>query len=59
MFRGIRELNKPVHESQLGLALVVSAVAMALMLWAIIWQSNIIVYQRGVIQSLFTAHFGG
>ena len=59
MIRAFQQLNKPVSESLWGLALVVSAVAMALMLWAIIWQSNIIVYQRGVIRSMFSSHFGG
>jgi hypothetical protein len=59
MIRAMRHLREPVSESQLGVALAISAVAMAMMLWAILWQSNIIAYQRGVIRSLFAAHFGG
>jgi hypothetical protein len=55
----MRDLKKPVSESHLSIALAVSAVAMALMLWGIIWQSSIIVYQRGVIRSLFGGHTGG
>ena len=59
MTRAIRHLNKPASESQLAIALGVAAVAMGLLLWGIIWQSSIIVYQRGVIRSLFGSHFGG
>ena len=59
MIRPLRHLFKPVAESHLAIALAVSAVAMALMVWGIIWQTNIIVYQRGVIRSLYSAHFGG
>ena len=59
MIRPLRHLLKPVGESHLAIALAVSAVAMALMLWGIMWQTNIIVYQRGVIRSLYTSHFGG
>jgi hypothetical protein len=59
MIRPLRHLFKPVAESHLAVALAVSAVAMALVVWGIIWQMNIIVYQRGVIGSLYSAHFGG
>jgi hypothetical protein len=59
MIRAARHLTKPASQSHLAMALVVSAVAMGLMLWGIIWQSNIIVYQRDVIRSLLAAHFGG
>ena len=59
MLRVIRRLSAPAGESHLEMALAVAAVALALMLWAILWQSNIIVYQRDVIRWLWTAHFGG
>ena len=59
MFRAIRRLNGPATESHLGIALAMSAVAMALMLWAIIWQTNLIVYQRDLIRWLWNAHIGG
>jgi hypothetical protein len=59
MIRAARQLTKPVSESHLAMALVVAAVAMAMMLWGIIWQSNIITYQRALIRSLLNGHFGG
>jgi hypothetical protein len=59
MFRPMRRLYKPVSESRVVIALAVSALVMALMLWGIIWQANIIVYQRAVIRSLFSARVGG
>jgi hypothetical protein len=59
VFKVVRRLNVPASEPQIGMALVLAAVVMSLMLWAIMWQSNIIVYQRGVIRSLLTARFGG
>ena len=50
MIRAIRRLNVPVSESHLAIALTVSAVTMALMLWAIIRQTNLIEYQRDLIR---------
>jgi hypothetical protein len=41
------------------MALAVAAVAMALMLWAILWQASIIAYQRDLIRALQGAQFGG
>ena len=41
------------------MALALAALLMSLMLWAIIWQSNIIVYQRGLIRSLWAGQIGG
>jgi hypothetical protein len=41
------------------MALTLAAVVMALMLWAIIWQANIIAYQRELIRVLSIAQFGG
>ena len=59
MIRAIHRLNEPANESHLGMALVVAAVVMGLMLWAILWQSTIIVYQRDVIRWMLKTHFGG
>jgi hypothetical protein len=59
MIQAIRRLNEPASDSHLGMALAVAAVALALMLWAIIWQSNIIVYQRDVIRMMWITRFGG
>jgi hypothetical protein len=59
MIRGLRRLKEPASDSHLGMALIVSAIAMALMLWAILWQANIIAYQRDLIRALSIARFGG
>jgi hypothetical protein len=52
-------LGEPVSESQLGVALTVAAVTMALMLCAILWQSSIIDSQRNLIRWMWSAKFGG
>jgi len=52
-------LDQPVSESQLGLALVVAAVVMGLMLCAIMWQSSIIGSQRDVIRWLWSVRSAG
>ena len=59
MFPAIRRLNEPASESHLGMALAVAAVTMGLMLWAIIWQANIIAYQRDLIRGMWAARIGG
>jgi hypothetical protein len=41
------------------MALVLAVVALSLMLWAIIWQANIIVYQRDLIRVMWDTQFGG
>ena len=46
----------PASESQMAVALGLSLVMMALMLWGLLWQSEIIAYQRGVIKFLFNYH---
>jgi hypothetical protein len=51
-------LKVDASETQMGLALGVAAVGMGLMLWAIIWQSNIIAYQRDLLKWMWSAHFG-
>lgn len=59
MIRGLRRLKEPASDPQLGMALIVAAVVMALMLWAIIWQTNIITYQRDLIRTLQAIGSGG
>jgi hypothetical protein len=59
MIQLIRRLNVPATESQLGVALAVAAATMGLMLWAIIWQANVIGFQRELIQWMWSAKFGG
>ena len=54
-----RRLSVPATESQLAVALSLSAVIMALMLWAILWQSDVISYQRDVIRWMWSWKFGG
>lgn len=59
MIQMIRRLNVPAKESHVALALALAATTMGLMLWAIIWQANIIGYQRDLIQWMWSAKFGG
>jgi hypothetical protein len=60
MIQRIRRLmSVPASESHLGLGMSVAAVTMALMLWAIIWQSNIITYQKHLILLLWSGKYGG
>ncbi len=54
-----RRLAVPANESQMAVALGLSAVAMGLMLWAILWQSDVISYQRDVIRWMWSWKFGG
>ncbi len=55
----LRRLTVPASESHLAVALALAAVAMSLMLWAILWQSDIITYQREVIRWMWSWKFGG
>ncbi len=55
----LRRLTVPATESQMAVALAISAVAMGLMLWAILWQSDVIAYQRDVIRWMWSLKFGG
>jgi hypothetical protein len=41
------------------MALALAVVALSLMLWAIIWQAHIIVYQRDLIRVMWDTQFGG
>jgi hypothetical protein len=51
-----RIFSIPATESQMALALGLSLVMMSLMLWGLLWQSEIISYQRTVIKFLFNYH---
>ena len=55
MFRVFRRLSEPATESHMGIALAVAAVTLALLLWAIIWQADVIIYQRNLIRDLWGA----
>ncbi len=55
----LRRLSLPVNESQMAMALGLSVVAMSLMLWVILWQSDVIVYQRDLIRWLWSWRFHG
>jgi len=57
--RLLRSLSSPASETQLGIALGFSIVMMALLLCGLMWQSNVIVYQRDLIRSLWSWKFGG
>jgi hypothetical protein len=54
----VARLKVPASESQLSLALALSVLVMAGLLWAILWQSNIIVQQREAIRYLWSLHGG-
>jgi hypothetical protein len=50
MIQTFRRLNVSAAESHLGIALVLSAVTTGLMLWTIIWHSDLMVFQRDLIR---------
>jgi hypothetical protein len=54
----IAKMKVPASESQLSLALGLSVLVMSGLLWAILWQSNIIVQQREAIRYLWSLHGG-
>ncbi len=55
----VRRLKAPAGESEMALVLGICAVTMGLMLWVILWQSNVIAYQREVIRWIWSSKFGG
>jgi len=55
----LRRLSLPANESHMAMALGLSVVAMSLMLWVILWQSDVIVYQRDLIRWLWSWRFHG
>lgn len=54
----LSKLKVPASESQLSLALGLSVLVMSALLWAILWQSNIIAQQRESIRYLWSLHGG-
>ena len=54
----ISKLKVPASESQLSLALGLSVLVMSGLLWAVLWQSNIIAQQRESIRYLWSLHGG-
>ena len=57
--RLLRRLAVPATESQMAVAVAFSVVGMSLMLWAILWQSDVIAYQRELIRWLWSWKYGG
>ena len=55
----IRRLRVPANETQMSVALAMCAVAMSLMLWAILWQSQLITKQSELIRWLRDMRVGG
>jgi hypothetical protein len=49
----------PARESHLAVALGFSVVMMAALLWCVMWQADVIDYQRDVIRTLWVGRFGG
>ncbi len=56
--RMLRRLTISATESQMAAGLAICAVTMALMLWAIVWQSGVITYQREIIRWLWSWKYG-
>jgi hypothetical protein len=54
----MKKLTIPASESQLSVALGLSVLVMSGLLWAILWQSNIIQQQREAIRYLWSLHGG-
>ena len=50
----LRRLNMPASESQLAITLAVSLVFMAAMLLCLVWQANIIAFQKEMILYLWS-----
>ena len=55
----LQRFRIPASESQMALVLAVCAVMMSFMLWAILWQSDVIAQQHDVIRWLHSAKLGG
>lgn len=55
----LRRLQVPATESQLAITLAVSLVMMAAMLLGILWQANVINFQKELIRALWNSKFAG
>jgi hypothetical protein len=51
----LRWCSAPASESYLATALGFSVAMMAVLLWAIVWQADVISYQQDVIRWLWTS----
>ena len=49
----LQRLKAPASESQMGLTLSLSLVIMAAMLVGLMWQANVINFQKEIIRSLW------
>jgi hypothetical protein len=52
--RLLHRLAMPASESNLALVLAASLVVMAMLLWALLWQSSVIIHQRDLIRLLWS-----
>lgn len=57
--RIMQRLATPASENHMALVLVVSLVIMGLMLMGLLWQSNVILYQRDLIRTMWNWKFSG
>ena len=57
--RIMRRLAVPVSENQMAMVLAASLVVMGLLLIALLWESNVIAYQRDLIRSMWNWKFSG
>ena len=57
--RFLKRFASPASETQLSIALAASMVVMALLLLAIIWESNVITYQRDLIRAIWSWRYSG
>jgi hypothetical protein len=55
--RLLDRLATPTSESKLALVLAASLIVMAMLLWAVLWQSDVITYQRDLIRWLWSAKY--
>ena len=55
----LSRLKLPISEPQLALTLAISLVMMAVMLVCLLWQANVIDFQRELIRELWTAKYPG
>ncbi len=54
-----RMLTVPASESQLAVALGICVVLLAVLVWGVVWQADIIGYQRDVIRWLWSGRLSG
>jgi hypothetical protein len=57
--RILRALRLPASEAQITLALALSLLIMSLMLCGLLWQSNLITYQRDLIRWMWNWKYSG